>query len=265
MFRPGFLGVALLAAGCAEWTQAPNRSVGRPQSGFLVGGRAMPDSGPGYVRARPGESTRFAVDRLVGAIERAAARVAALHPDGAPLRVGDFGAPGGGRHPRHHSHRSGRDVDLVFYQTDPAGRSRPPRTAAFDRQGRAREAPEVRFDTARNWALVEALLSDRTIDVQWIFCSHGVKAVLLAYAAEHSTDPDALVRASAILHQPSDGRPHDDHFHVRVYCSAEEATLGCLDAPPHWTFVPRERAPVAPREDDAAILEALAGPVRDDE
>ena len=34
--------------------------------------------------------------------------------------------------------------------------------------------------------------------------------------------------------QPSDSSPHDDHFHVRLYCAPDDLPYGCADRPPIW-------------------------------
>jgi penicillin-insensitive murein endopeptidase len=266
-------------AGCLAPRPAPGdtASVGQAAAGYLLGGVSMPDRGPGFVRARPGEATRFGTPGLVGAVARAAASVAEAFPGGAPLRVGDFSAPLGGHHARHNSHRSGRDVDLVFFATDASGRSTRGRSwLAFDHLGVSREvaAPSGRasgdlyfFDEARNWHLVRALLDDPEVEVQWIFCSNGVKARLLRYAALHEPDPEILFRASWVLHQPSSGNPHADHFHVRVFCSARERALGCQDTAPYWVWLGDE--PFKARGEafalgDDALLTALAGDLEDE-
>ena len=40
---------------------------------------------------------------------------------------------------------------------------------------------------------------------------------------------ELIERASYVLHQPSDSQPHDDHMHIRIYCSPNDRSLGCLD------------------------------------
>lgn len=221
----------------------PGTSVshGDSANGWLQGGVPLPDRGPGFVRARPGESTRYGIPRLITALERAAA-VVHRRLGGAPLRVGDLSAPFGGRHPRHRSHRSGRDMDLIFYATDLDGRSVEGRGwVAYDRFGVGVEPLEqggrvLRFDEARNWELVRTLLLDEEAQVQWIFASRGVKARLLRYAAEHEPNPEALFRAAWAIHQPTRGRAHDDHFHVRVACGPTQRALGCNDRGPVWSW-----------------------------
>lgn len=255
------LWIALLASGAGCALVGPTgESVGLPHDGYLRGGEALPDRGVGFVRARPGEDTRYGTSRLVASLVRAAAQVAAAHPGTPPLRVGDLGARDGGAHPRHASHRAGRDVDLAFFLTDVVGTPIPSRAASFDRHGVAEaDGALVRFDAARNWSLVRALLTDPTVDVAYIFCSHGVRAMLLRYAALHEPSAEVLSRARHVLHQPSQARSHDDHFHVRIACTADERALACRDGSPTWAFLRDERAPDAPMapEDDAAVLAYL--------
>ena len=257
--------LALSISGCAATGRVEaSLSRGASNRGWLEHGVALPDRGAGFVRARPGEETRYGTPRLVEALQRAAATVDRDFPGTPPLRVGDLSYPQGGRHPRHGSHRSGRDVDLIFYASELAGLPVPGRGwIAYDRLGfgaeRAGRRGERgrRIDLARSWALVEALLLDPTIDVEWIFCSAGVKARLLRYAARHDVPRKLYFRAAWVLHQPRNARAHDDHFHVRIRCSTEERALGCYDRGPDWPWLDAalaKPAPVADRELLAAIL-----------
>lgn len=267
---------ASLIAGCFPLGPSDPHvmSYGTGSDGHLEHGVPMAERGRGFVRARPGEATRYGTEELVGAIARAAGAVADAYPGTAPLRVGDLSFARGGKHPRHHSHRTGRDVDLIYYVRDAEGGSVGGRGwLAFDRFGVAldREEPgsEVAlrqiyfFDEARNWALVRSLLLDREADVQWIFCSRGVKARLLRYAAAHEPDREVLFRASWVLHQPSHGNPHADHFHVRVACTAAQRALGCYDDGPIWPWFrdSAEKPGDAPGEalTDEVLVEALLG------
>lgn len=134
---------------------------------------------------------------------------------------------------------------------------------AFSRFGIAldRETDEiVVFDDARNWHFVRSLLTDPSIAVQWIFCSRGLEARLLRHALEVEPDRGVVLRAAYVLAQPANAAPHDDHFHVRIFCSAEERSLGCRDVPPFWPWL---RAEIERDEvrletyDDARLLEIL--------
>ncbi len=216
-------------------------SFGTTSSGCLVNGVPFPDRGPGFLSARPGESTRFGTPALVTALQRALGDVHQTFPGTSPTRVGDLSAPRGGRHRRHRSHRTGRDVDVIFYLTDAAGRSVSPRGwLAFSRFGHAFEERTEHtyfFDDARNWRFVRALLLDPEANVQWIFVSRGLKTRLLEYALAHESNADVLVRAAYVLQQPERAAPHDDHFHVRVYCTPEDRASGCRDVGPRWPWL----------------------------
>lgn len=241
-------------------------SVGGTSAGWLHRGTSLPDRGAGFERARRGESTRAGVPRLIAALERAAIDVERALPGARPLRIGDVGALLGGRHPRHRSHRSGRDVDILFYLTDATGLSVPPRgRVAFSRFGVAFDAQTrelVAFDDARNWHLVRTLLSDPEIAVQWVFCSRGVKSRLLRHALAVEPDRQLVARAAYVLAQPQNAAPHDDHFHVRVLCSHEEIAAGCRDVAPIWPWLRagRDTSEAAPTYDDARLLELLDAP-----
>lgn len=244
----GIVGLAL--GGCLGFVPMPDEplSFGTTSDGILHHGVELADRGEGYVRSRPGESTRFGTPGLIGALERTIAEVGRRFPGTAPMRIGDLSAPYGGRHPRHGSHRTGRDADLIFYVTDPAGRSRLGRGwLAYNRFGFAVEhevpggsAPPgglFLFDDARNWWFVRTLVLDDEAAVQWIFVSRGVKSRLLRYAMAHEQDPRAIVRAAYVLQEPSNASPHDDHFHVRVYCAPRALAHGCVNRGPIWPWL----------------------------
>lgn len=259
-----------LASGCAWMRPAllgdASASLGTTNSGWLHHGAELPDRAPSLARGRPGESTRFGTARLVAALARAAVEVERAFPGGRPLRVGDLGAPRGGRHPRHRSHRAGRDVDVLFYLTDAFGWPTEPRgRVAFSRHGVALDGTSgelVMLDEARTWHFVRTLLTDASIDVQWVFVSRGVKTRLLRHALTNEPDANVLVRAAYTLAQPSNAPPHDDHMHVRIFCSAEERALGCRDTAPSWPW--RRSLEVVDDGgesfDDARLLELLDAP-----
>jgi penicillin-insensitive murein endopeptidase len=269
-FRLWLLVIALGTFGCAS-TVAPRGetiSHGDTADGWLENGVELADVGEGFVRARPGESTRYGTPALVSALERAAASVARTFPGTPSLRVGDLSAPLGGRHVRHRSHRAGRDVDLIFYASTLDGAPAPGRGfVAYDRFGVGVASEEhgggaLRFDEERNWHLVRTLLLDAEAEVQWIFVSHGLKARLLAYAAAHEPDSEVLFRAAWVLQQPSRGAPHDDHFHVRIACRPRESAASfeaCRDRGPMWAWwrlAGAKRDAYAPL-DDLGLLQAI--------
>lgn len=143
---------------------------------------------------------------------RAAERVQRLYP-GSVLLVGDLSSREGGSIPGHVSHRNGRDADIAFYYSDSHGNK-----VASDRLLPVRSSGTtplgLRFDDERNWTLVGALVSDS--NVQKIFVAASLERRLIDYAKRRGVAPALIARADAAMRQPSHGRPHDDHFHVRV-------------------------------------------------
>ena len=229
-------------------------SVGTTDHGYLHDPVRLADRGNGYHRVRPGEGTRFGTPTLVGAIERAARQVAEAFPGGHPLRVGDLSMPRGGAHSRHRTHRTGRDADLLYFARDAGGLAgHGGGWLRFDRLGLATLRDRVfRFDEARNWHLVRTLLMDDQARVKWLFCSNELKARLLRYAARYERSPQAVVRATWVLHQPTHGETHDDHFHLRVGCGTTERSLGCREQAPHWPWL----SDTARKEDASASAAA---------
>jgi penicillin-insensitive murein endopeptidase len=249
------LGITALCA-CVTEPLSTGRaiSMGTSVEGYLRDAEPLGDRGEGYLRLRPGEGTRYGTQTLLEAIERAAREVALAFPGGHPLRVGDLSAPTGGAHSRHRSHRSGRDADLLFFARDSGGLpAAVPGWLKFDPLGWSTWAQRAyHFDEARNWHLVRTLVLDEEARVKWLFCSNPLKARLLRYAARHEPSGQAVLRATWVLHQPSRGEPHDDHFHLRVGCSATERTLGCREEAPHWPWL----SDAARKEDAAASIAA---------
>jgi len=236
----------------------PGTSVGTANEGWLVEGVLVPDRADGLQAYRERER-RYGSRRMTEIVTETAAWLAERFPD-ATLWVGDLSAGAGGAVVGHHSHRSGRDVDLLFFARSAAGPvGRRARFWKFGEDGLAvGVSPPVQLDAERNWALLEHLLETYPQDVQWIFVSHGVKAVLLTYALAAGANLETVERAASVLSQPSDSSPHDDHFHVRLYCAAADLPYGCADRPPIWPWVRRAYDRAAHAVTDDAVLWQLA-------
>lgn len=257
-----WLGGLLCCAACAR-IDASQLSWGLPHNGMLIGGEALQPVAGVLSLARPRDSTRYGTTALITALGDAATAVTRQHPGGVPLRVGDVAAPRGGKHPRHRSHRTGRDVDVMFFMLDRDDKSVRSKAFAIDRFGVAvrgdNKGSPVFFDTPRNWAFVRSLISNDALRTQWIFVSRGVKSLLLRHALDVEKDPEILTRAAWILHQPTNGRSHNDHFHIRVACGPRSVALGCVDPAPHWPWW-REHAKLptrAPSLSDSAVVSLL--------
>lgn len=205
-------------------------SIGWPNAGRLENGRRVRNGAWMRVLPRYAKSpAKWAMPQLLDALDRAAHKVARRWP-GAVLGVGELSAQGGGPIASHHSHQSGRDADVSFYLTDARGRQlRHDRFLACDPDGKVRGMPGARFDDARNWALLAALLDDRAVRVRQIFVHASLRARLLAHAAKVHAPAALRERAAFVLYQPPNVDPHDDHFHLRVACPPSQAGKGCID------------------------------------
>ena len=239
----GCIGTGLLTDGTSV-------SGGTFNNGYLRRGRRMPAQGDGFVIPQlwQDRGANFGTDEMVSAIRRAAKRVAKEYP-GAVLGVADLSIPGGGESPLHRSHENGHDADLIWYALDENNKPVAPADSmpAYGRDLWAKAphpTPNVvfgpytprRFDVRRNWALVRALLSDPDIEVQYMFVHARLRTLMLNEGRRQSDDEELLDRAEALLKQPGDALPHDDHLHLRIYCSPSDRALGCRDYGPlrYW-------------------------------
>lgn len=243
--KAGPKGDAKARAG-APRTAAGTQSIGAPNRGRLTGGmRLRPTK---HMEIKPYART-WALPELVRLLRRASEDVAKKHR-GSVLFVGDLSAKAGGPLDGHHSHQSGRDVDVGFFVANTKGGSvHLKRFIAFDASGKApKDFSWVRFDDARNWALVEALVKDPSAGVRYIFISSALRARLLAYAAKKQVPKDIISRAAAAMTGPREAGLHDDHFHVRIACP-ESMIPGCSEEPSAREgvpTVPAANAEVAP-------------------
>jgi penicillin-insensitive murein endopeptidase len=209
----------------------PASSVGSPNEGSLVGGVKL-GTADGAVRVVPAYQrgdTRWGLPALVKMLERSAKVVAKKHP-GAVLGVGDISRKNGGDIFLHRSHESGRDADIAFYVTDVRGKNFLPDTfVRFEGSIESTSHQGVRFDVAKNWALVQAWLEDPVARVSHIFVADPLRRMLLAYA-KRRVSPALYNRAALAMMQPSNALPHDNHFHVRISCPAE-MKKSCVEYP----------------------------------
>lgn len=239
---------------------APNLdgSMGVPHAGMQRGAKQLPVRGEGFVRLRRTSDNYWGNPRLVQSISAAARTVKQTLPGGEPLVVGDLSARHGAKIPGHRSHRTGRDVDLLFFVTTPSGAPVPsPGFVKVGTDGLAQVEGDhfVRFDVERNWLLIRTLVASKDAQVQWLFASRGVEALLIDYARARGEPLELVWRAETLLLEPGDSSPHDDHVHVRLACTAAEEVDGCEGGGPRWPWLePSLSLP----ELDAQSLRAIA-------
>jgi penicillin-insensitive murein endopeptidase len=218
-------------------------SVGAPGNGQLLSGVALPRRGPGYRHndKRPADA-RYGTVELVQAIAVAAAAVQADLP-GSGLTVNDLSLPVGGPIAQHGSHQNGRDADILFYVTDAHGAPAPSVGVPIEPDGSGvdynvladgEDDIHLRLDAPRTWRFMAALVEALGDQLQRIFVVEHVRSMLLAQAARDGTPQAIVARFEDVSCQPS--TPHDDHMHVRLFCSPEDMGQGCLDKPPTYPF-----------------------------
>jgi len=238
-----------ILAGCAELgvvSDGTSISVGKPSHGYLIDGVRLPDSGEGFItrevwRAR---GNRFGTDELIDLVTGVARRMQA-HVHAVKLVVADLSGKGGGERAQfHRSHQSGRDVDLLYYMLDASGRPlEPDAMHVFNASARAIDGTGITVDVPRTWMLVKELITAPEAPVQWVFMYEPIAGRLIAYAVKIG-EPEALVaRARKTLKQPGDSARHDDHLHVRVYCSPADKAYGCIDFGPMELLAERQAEP----------------------
>lgn len=248
--------VAVLAAGCAELGvvgDGTTVSWGPPNEGVLVDGARLPLEGEGFVVPPrwAARGTQWGADELIDTIAHVGRVVSAAHP-GSRLVVGDLSIEGGGKSKHHRSHQTGRDVDLVLFAKTAAGKPvELTEMRRFGADGKTVGGGEpLVFDAERTWTVVRALVEAPGPGVANIFIYAPLRDLVLDHA-RGSGVPDAIVDlAGQALAQPSDSAPHDDHMHVRIYCSATDA--GCSDYT--WRTPPKKPRPIAAEEDIAAEM-----------
>lgn len=255
------LASTLLLSGCLGVFagDGSSLSIGSHAKGALVHGSAMPFEGTGYLVHRDWRlrDHRYGTQEMVDWLTGLFAAVSKADPDSG-FYLGDLSGRRGGEVAKHRSHASGRDVDIFFAASDQGGHVMHdlPAMLHFAGDGHAARwscakpgqvihdpVPDVRFDARRNWAIVRAMLSSPLVEVQWIFIDEPLAQLLVAEAEREGSPPPLLDKARAILHQPTDAQPHDDHMHVRVFCSTRDRAFGCTDKGPkrwlkkHWKYM----------------------------
>lgn len=211
-----------------------------PHQGVLTESAELAQDGSGFRRYRRHGTAHFGLPRLVQGLEEAATVVAEARPGGARLVIGDLSAQTGGKIPRHNSHRSGRDVDLLFFVTSPEGVPlESPGFVPLGADGFAHlpDGRYIRLDVERQWLLVRALLSNEALGVQFLFISRDLEALIIQYALARETDLEVVSHAQTVMVEPIDSLPHDDHIHMRIACAPTESVQGCMGGGPHWAWL----------------------------
>jgi penicillin-insensitive murein DD-endopeptidase len=114
----------------------------------------------------------------------------------------------------------------------------------------------VRLDVDRQWLFIRALVSSPKANVQWMFLARRLEALIIEHARARGEDPEVVWHAESVLMQPWDSAPHDDHLHLRIACTPEEAVAGCLGGGPYWPWLPA--LPQIASPPDSEMIAAIA-------
>lgn len=236
-------------------------ALGNTSRGGLIDPAMVPDAGEFHyiLPAHLGRPTHYGTDELVKLILTSAEQVGTAFP-ASRLAIGNLSVFDGGHISWSRSHNSGRDVDLGFFLRDKEGNDLPLETLVHVRRsGSVAEIKDATFDVERNWAVVKALLTSDVANVQWIFVYAPLERMMLAHATKIGEPQELVDKAATIMHQPGDSAPHDDHFHVRIFCTLDDRLEGCQNTGPR-----REGVPSYDREVAARALELLRGTASSD-
>ena len=223
-----------------------SRSIGTVTDGILVNGRrvAMPHPVLEFLDRQYERGLHYTSGPMLKLLSDAGHHVAEDYPN-RPLHLGNLSRRGGGDIPHSVSHNNGRDADIGFFVVDDDGEPvRPPDLLPLDDDGvfdgasydpdewhlprRELEDVTLHFDSAANWRLVEGLIESDHAQIQYIFVSNPLRRMLLEEAQRQNASPSTRRIAAEILVQPGGQTPpHNDHFHIRIHCTAPDVAAGC--------------------------------------
>jgi penicillin-insensitive murein endopeptidase len=250
----------LVASGCAELGvtavgDGTSVSVGRPSNGYVVDGKRLPDNGEGFTTRQVWKTrgNRYGTDELLDLLTGVGRRMA--RQVDTRLVVADLSSRRGGEARKwHRSHQSGRDVDLVYYMRGPDGKPlEADAMRAFDATGLAKDGSGITVDIPRMWLLVKELVTAPEARVQWVFIYEPIAAKIIEHAVALGEPEPLIARARKTLKQPGDSAPHNDHMHVRVYCTDKDRVLGCVDIGPMELYAEREAEGAVPNAVFASV------------
>jgi LysM repeat protein len=190
-------------------------SWGTANRGKLYNGVALETSYGIRVRT---VSNAYGTHSVVAMLKAAAADVKARWPESPDLVVGDISYRRGGRIKRHSSHQSGRDADISYYHR---GNVQVPDFMDMD---------GATIDAAKTWHIFKLLID--TGHVEYLFVDYALQKQLYDYALSIGYTSDDLspifqyprprsASAGVIRHV----KGHDDHWHIRFRCGADDT--GC--------------------------------------
>ena len=204
-------------------------SVGDTRDGYMVNGRPLPAPSL-LLRQLPVQYERglaYATTDMVELFVDTARAMEKKYP-GTIMYLGNMAAREGGDIPYSVSHNAGRDADIGFYLKDAEGKfAHPQNLHKINRRFQSREeGPVYTFDLEKNTTLIELLLTHPKVRVQFIFLAKHLRTAIYRELVARGSSPELLERFEMSVQNQA---AHDDHFHVRIYCSNSDICAGCVD------------------------------------
>lgn len=228
---------------------SPSLSIGSVAKGKLINGVRLPNVGQGFINEieyKPNREANWGTEELIKGLIDGAEKVKKLYP-GSILYIRDLSLKDGGPIPHHGSHQSGRDADLLFYLVNEEKEIVPSKLIKLNKNGIGEEIDKdgrkrfYYFDAKRTWSLIKFMILNKDMHLQRIFISEDLRRLILNEAYKEKNLPKwVLERGEQILCEPN--TPHDDHIHLRIFCTIEDYHYGCRDSWPLYPWRVRELA-----------------------
>jgi len=210
-----------VARDAREHKRSRAQSFGLPWNGYLEHPNKL-KLGRGATIRRPWRAygTRTTVDWT----RRVIKETLAVHRPAHALAIGDISAEHGGRVSDHHSHQSGRDIDLgLFYKKKPPGYPN-----AFI------NGTEKNLDARAMWTMLRkfAYTAKKDGGVEVIFLDYDVQGIIYRWAKKHGVSEKRLEKVFQYPRGPAAGaivrhyRNHANHIHVRFKCAKADTKCG---------------------------------------
>ena len=204
-------------------------SIGDTRDGYLINGQPLPAPSL-LLRQLPVQYERgiaYGTPNLITILVDTARTMQKKYP-GTIMYLGNMGLREGGDIPYSVSHNSGRDADIAFYLKDENGKFANPRNMyKMSAHLQARSPDGVyTFDLEKNTTLVETLLTHPKIHVQFIFLAKHLRTAIQRELVRREASEELLARFEETVQVQA---AHNDHLHIRIYCSNEDICAGCID------------------------------------
>jgi|GEM_PF-2443113 len=221
-----------------------SRSVGHPRKGRIINAVQLKPAKGIRIRypdrAWATEDTIFDLLDAIDAVRR-------QHPKAPAVLIGDLSLPKGGSMPPHHSHQTGRDVDVGLFFTD----------APPEGLDNFRPFDGKNFDAAKTWALLQAFVGPdlNKPRVKEVFFSWEAQEALLAHASKQGVPKATLDRIFQVSSRSKDAlvrhvEGHRGHMHVRFRCP--KGRIRCTDLAPESVAYQKVRRKCVKRKKRAA-------------